>query len=250
MKIVAVILLLAAVSLLIVPGTSGNVSSGPVTVVGPSTVAVNSSFNYSVYVQQIFTNYSVTMILSGYNLTGASPISPSYDKGLTSGPAVFTIKSPSTPTTLFLFFQVVANLQGKMYHYNLTSVVKVNTFTLLTATIKNPTDFNITGVNVTFSVNGKYVGNKIVNISRNSTSNVTYEWVSGKLPVGVYTVTISLNSTLLQLASGGSYSFKVQAGNPFISYIYIGIAAFLVIILTVILISGYYARKRRPKWKK
>ncbi|MEM0127499.1 MAG: hypothetical protein QXO03_00225 [Thermoplasmatales archaeon] len=250
MKAILALLLIIAVTILFVPSSSGNASVGPVTVVGPSSVAVNSSFNYSVNVQEIFTNYSVTMIMSGYNLTGASPISPSYDKDITSGPAVFTIKSPATPTTLFLFFQVAADLRGKLYYYNLSSVVKVNTVTVLTATVKNPTDFNLTAVNVTFSVNGKYVGSDVVNISKNSTKNVTYEWISGNLPTGIYTVTVGLNSTLLQLEGGGSYSFRVQAGNPFVSYIYIGIAAFLIIIVTVILISGYYARKRKPKWKK
>ncbi|MEM3256802.1 MAG: hypothetical protein QXX75_01925 [Thermoplasmatales archaeon] len=250
MRILGFLLVLIALSSLLIPTSFGNTSQGPVTVVGPSSVAVNSSFNYTVYVQDIFSNYSVSMILSGYNLTGASPVSPTYDKDLTSGPAVFNIKAPTVPTTLFLYFQVVGNLRGQKYYYNLSSVVKVNTVTILSASIRNPTDFNITGVNVTFAVNGKYVGSTIVNISRNSTENVTYQWVSGNLPSGIYTVTVSLNSTLLKLQNGGSYSFKIQAGNPFISYIYIGIAAFLIIIVTVALISGYYARKRKPKWKK
>jgi len=249
MKISAVIMIIATISILLIPAAHGDLVSGPVTVVGPSSVAVNSSFNYTVYVQDVFSNYSVAMIVSGYNLTGASPISPTYDKGITTGPAVFTIKAPSTPTQLFLFFQVIGNLRGKLFYYNLTSVVNVKSYTILTATIRNPTDFNMTALNVTFSVNGKYVGSEIVNISRNSTKNITYEWVSGSLPTGIYTVTVSLNNTLVQLSNGGSYTFRVQEGNPFISYIYIGVLAFLVIIFAVILISGYYARKRRPKWK-
>jgi hypothetical protein len=244
------VILIIGGSVLSLAGTSNAAVSGPVSVTGPSSVAINSSFNYTVSVQQIFTNYSAIMLISGYNLTGASPISPTYHMNLKSNQTVFSIKAPSVATTLFLLFQVKGNLDNHSYYYNLTSVVAVKAFTKLVASIKNPSEFNLTAINVTFEVNGKYVGSKIVNISRNSTENVTFQWVSGNLPTGIYTVTISINSRIVQLQNGNSYTFKIQSGNPFTIYIYIGIIAFLAIIIVVMMIANYYARKRRPKWKK
>ena len=244
------VMLIVAGSVFSVIESADAAASGPVTVTGPSSVAINSSFNYTVKVQQIFTNYSATMLVSGYNLTGASPISPTYHTNLRNNQTVFSIKAPSVATTLFLLFQVRGNIDNHSYYYNLTSVVAVKAFTNLVAQIKNPSEFNLTAINVTFEVNGKYVGSKIINISSNSTENVTYQWVSGNLPTGIYTVTISINNKLVQLQNGNSYTFKIQSGNPFTVYIYIGIIAFLAIIIVVMMIASYYTRKRRPKWKK
>ncbi len=223
-------------------------ASGPVTVTGPSQVGINSSFNYTVDVEPIFSEYAVTMILSGYNLTNASPISPQYLNG-TGAPSVFSLTAPNVTTTLFLFFQVKAKMQNKTYYYNLTETVKVKQFTILKATIRNPTGFTLNSINVSFSVGGKYVGSDVVNISRNSSKNVSYDWVSGNLATGVYTVSVVLNNSLVKIQNG-PYSFKIQSGNPFVNYIYLGILAFFAIIIVVMLISGYYTRKRRPKWKK
>ncbi len=231
-------------------GASTN-SSGPVTVTGPSAVAINSSFNYSVNVQQIFSNYSITMLVSGYNLTGASPISPTYKTDLTSGPTVFNVRAPSVVTTMYLLFQVVGNMSNHAkYYYNLTSKVSVKQFTTLRATIQNPSQFALNSINVTFKVNGKYVGSENVNISKNSTKSVSYDWVSGTLSPGVYTVNVLVNNTIAKFQNGTSYTFRIQSGNPYLIYIYIGILAFFAIIVAVMFIASYYARKRRPKWKK
>lgn len=235
-------------SLAVTTGTSNAATSGPVTITGPANVAINSSFNYSVTVQQVFSNYSATMFLSGYNLTGASPISPTYVNS-TGSPSVFNITAPRVSTTLFLFFQIKALSSSRIYYYNLSRTVHVKQFTLLSAVIKNPTDFKIAAINVSFTVNGKYIGSKIVDIAPNSTQNVTYEWVSGKLSTGIYTVTVAINNNLVKIQNG-SYTFKLQSGNPFVSYIYIGIIAFFAIIIVVTIISNYYKRKKRPKWKK
>ncbi|MCL5874340.1 MAG: hypothetical protein M1161_03245 [Candidatus Thermoplasmatota archaeon] len=226
-------------------------SNGPISVSGPSSVAINSTFVYAVSVQNIFTNYSITMIVSGYNMTGASPINPTYLTDLRALiPTDFNVTAPSVATTMFLLFQVVGNLNGARYYYNVTSTVQVKAFTTLKTVIKNPSQFSMNSLNVTFEVNGKYAGSQIVNISKNSTQNVTYEWVSGILPSGVYTVTVLTNNTLAKLANGNSYTFQIQSGNPFAVYIYLGIIAFFGIIIAVLFIASYYARKRRPKWKK
>lgn len=226
-------------------------TNGPISVTGPSSVAINSTFNYSVNVQQIFTNYSVIMIVSGYNLTGASPTSPAYKTGVSSGPNTFAVKAPSVTTTMFLLFQVIGNMTNHAkYYYNITSKVAVEQFTTLKAAIKNPSQFSLSSINVTFKVNGKYAGSEIVKISKNSTQNVTYQWVSGLLPSGVYTVNVYVNNTIVKLQNGNSYTFQVQSGNPYVIYIYIGIIAFFAIIIVVLFIANYYARKRRPKWKK
>ncbi len=233
-------------------GADGSSTSyGPVSVTGPSAVAINSTFNYTVNVQQIFSNYSVVMILSGYNLTGASPVSPVYKTGEQSGSNTFSLRAPSVATTLFILFQVIGNMTNHAkYYYNLTAKVLVKQFTILKATIKNPTEFSISAINVTFKVNGKYAGSELVNLSKNSTKNLTYKWVSGQLPAGVYTVSIYVNSSVVKLEGGNSYTFQIQSGNPYVIYIYIGILAFFTIIVVVLFIASYYARKRRPKWKK
>ncbi len=226
-------------------------SSGPVSVTGPSSVAINSTFNYSVSVQHIFSNYSIAMILSGYNLTGASPISPEYRTDIRAGPTILNVTAPSVATTLYLFFQVVGNMpDGARYTYNVTSKVLVKQFTVLKTSIKNPSQFSLSSINVTFNVDGKYAGSKIVNISANSTQNVSYEWVSGVLPAGIYTVNVYVSNSLVKLQNGNIYTFQIQSGNPFVIYIYIGIIAFFGIIIAVLIIASYYARKRRPKWKK
>jgi hypothetical protein len=253
MKALFAIVLIALVigSTLTVGAYAATNSNGPISVSGPSSVAINSTFVYSVSVQNIFNNYSISMVISGYNLTGASPINPTYLTDLRAlVPTNFNITAPKVATTMFLLFQVTGNLNGAKYYYNVTSVVQVKEYTTLKTVIKNPSQFALKYINVTFKVNGKYVGSKTVNISKNSTQNVTYQWVSGVLPSGVYTVTVLTNNTLAKLANGNSYTFQIQSGNPFAVYIYLGIIAFFGIIIAVLFIASYYARKRRPKWKK
>jgi len=246
------IVALIAVSVLAVGANAANqTTSGPVTVTGPSSVAIGSNFTFSVNVQQIFKNYSITMIVSGYNLTGASPISPSYRTDIRAGPTVFNVTAPSVETTMTVLFQVTGYMaNGQTFLYNVTSKVTVKQYTTLKATINNTSNFNLTSINVTFKVNGKYAGSELVNVSSHSTKNISYDWVSGKLPTGVYTVSIILNNNIASLQNGNSYTFQIQSGNPYVIYIYIGIIAFFAIIIAVLFIASYYARKRRPKWKK
>ncbi|MCL4334328.1 MAG: hypothetical protein M1290_06760 [Candidatus Thermoplasmatota archaeon] len=253
MKAILAFLLIAlvVVSALTASSYAATNTNGPVSVSGPSSVAVSSKFVYSVSVQDIFNNYSISMVVSGYNLTDASPIDPTYITDLRSlTPTDFNVTAPNVTTTMFLLFQVKGNLDGASYYYNVTSVVQVKQFTTLKTVIKNPSKFSMSDINVTFKVNGKYVGSEIVNISENSTKNVTYQWVSGVLPSGVYAVTVLTNNSLVQLQNGNSYTFQIQSGNPFVVYIYLGIVAFLGIVVVVLFIASYYARKRRPKWKK
>ena len=247
-----IIIALIAGSVLAVGANATNqTTTGPVTVTGPSTVAISSNFSYSINVQQIFKNYSITMIISGYNLTGASPISPTYRTDIRAGPTVFNVTAPSVETTMRLLFQVTGYMtNGQTFVYNTTSKVTVKQYTTLKATINNTSDFNLTAINVTFNVNGKYVGSELVNVSSHATKNVSYDWVSGDLPTGVYTVSIILNNSIANLQNGNSYTFQIQSGNPYAIYIYIGIVAFFAIIIAVLFIASYYARKRRPKWKK
>ena len=230
-----------------VNGTTQNY--GPVTISGPTKVAEGSNFTYVLSVQQIFTKYDVDMILTGSNLTGANPIYPQYYNG-TFAPINFTITAPSVSTTLLLFFQVKGYIDGQLYFYNYTFPVSVVAYTTLHTVVKNPSGFNINYLNVSFYVNGNYVGSKVINITQNSTMTVTYNWLSSALPVGVYTVTVSLNNSLVKLTSGSTYTLQIQSGNPDLNYIYLGIAAFFIIIIVVLFISNYYARKRKPKWKK
>ncbi|MEM0134248.1 MAG: hypothetical protein QXU18_03355, partial [Thermoplasmatales archaeon] len=234
------VILVFMLSSLAVNAEAATSTTGPVSVTGPSSVAINSSFNYTVNVQQIFSNYSVDMIVSGYNLTGATPISPSYLIGTVSGVNSFTIKAPSVATTMFLLFQVIGNMTNHAkYYYNITTKVSVKQFTTLKTSISNPSQFSLSAINVSFKVNGKYVGSEIVNISKNSTQNVTYNWVSGLLPTGVYTVSVYVNNSLVKLSNGNSYTFQIQSGNPYVVYIYIGIIAFFAIIIVVLFIASY-----------
>lgn len=225
------------------------ISIGSVTISGPSEVAEGSNFTYTVNVQHIFNSYQLVMIPSGYNLTGASPVSPQYVNG-TFAPITFTMTAPTVQTTLILFFQVKAALGNQIFYYNETATVSVVKYTILHAVISNPSKFNIKGLNVSFYVNGKYVGSSDVNISSNSTINATYKWLSGQLSSGVYTVSVVINNSLIKFTNGSSYTLKVQSGNPNMIYIYAGVIAFLLIILVVIVIGTYYSRKRKPKWKK
>lgn len=224
-------------------------SSSPVTITGPSKVAVNSSFNYTVSVENLFSNYTVMLLMSGYNLTGGYPVSPTYLTEI-GAPAVFTLNAPSIPTTVFLDIQVRAFMHNRPYVYNNTVQVSVLSYTNLTVKINNPTNFKMVGVNVTFSVNGKYVGNQVINLSAKATTNVSYNWVSGKLSTGIYTVSVSISNKLVQVEGGNTYTFKIQSGNPYMIYIYIGIIAFFAIIFLVMIIASYYTRKKRPKWKR
>ncbi len=226
-----------------------SIASGSITISGPSQVAEGSNFTYTVDVNHIFTQYELVMIPTGYNLTGASPVSPQYING-TFAPITFNMTAPSVPTTLLLFFQVRASLDGAVFYYNETVPVNVVKYTLLHAVIKNPSKFAVEGLNVSFYVNGKYVGASEVNLTANSTQNVTYKWLSGTLSPGVYTVSININNPIVKFVNGPEYSIKIQSGNPNMNYIYAGIIAFLVIIIVVIFIGSYYSRRNRPKWKK
>ena len=229
--------------------TNINIASGSITINGPSQVAEGSNFTYTVNVEHIFTEYQIVMIPTGYNLTGASPVSPQYING-TFAPITFNMTAPTVPTTLLLFFQVRASLGGSIFYYNETVPVNVVKYTLLHAVIKNPSKFSVDGLNVSFYVNGKYIGSSNVNITANSTKNVTYKWLSGSLPPGIYTVSININNSIVKFVNGSSYNLKIQSGNPNMNYIYAGIIAFLLIIIVVIFIGSYYSRKNKPKWKK
>lgn len=241
------ILIISLILLPVLASASSN-TVGPVTVSGPTKVAVGSTFNYTVDVQQIFSHYKLAFLLSGYNLTGASPISPQYLNG-TFAPQNFTVKAPSVQTTLFLFFQVIASLNGQIFYYNITRVVQVLNYTTLTAKIYNPTKFHLKDLNVSFYVNNKYVGSSIVNISSNSTQNVTYQWLSGTLSPGIYNVEVKINNTFVQVISG-AYNINIQAGNPYLIYVYIVIAIIVAIVILTIILTAIYNRRNRPKWKK
>ncbi len=238
------------ISLILLPvlASASITTVGPVTITGPAKVAVGSTFNYTVDVEQIFTHYKLAFLLSGYNLTGASPISPQYLNG-TFAPENFTVKAPSLQTTLFLFFQVVATLNGQVFYYNITRVVQVLNYTTLTAKIYNPTHFKMKDLNVSFYVNNKYVGSSIVNISSNSTQNITYQWLSGTLSPGIYNVEVKINNTLVQVISG-AYEINIQSGNPYLIYVYIVIAIIVAIVIITVLLTAIYNRRNKPKWKK
>jgi Zn-dependent protease with chaperone function len=94
--------LLAFILLVPVLALAETYTYGPVTITGPDKVAIGETFNYTVNVQQIFNHYKIVFVLSGYNLTGASPISPQYLNG-TFSPQNFTITAPSVQTTFFSF---------------------------------------------------------------------------------------------------------------------------------------------------
>jgi len=226
-----------------------SIASGSITISGPSQVAEGSNFTYTVNVEHIFTEYQIVMIPTGYNLTGASPVNPQYING-TFAPITFNITAPNVPTTLLLFFQIRASLSGSIFYYNETVPVSVVKYTLLHAVIKNPSNFSVNGLNVSFYINGKYVGSSNVNINANSTQNVTYKWLSGNLSPGIYTVTININNSIVRFVNGSTYNLKIQSGNPNMNYIYAGIVAFLLIIIVVIFIGSYYSRRNKPKWKK
>jgi len=229
--------------------TNVSIASGAITISGPSQVAEGSNFTYTVNVEHIFTDYQIVMIPTGYNLTGASPVNPQYING-TFAPITFNMTAPTVPTTLLLFFQIKASLGGSIFYYNETVPVNVVKYTLLHAVIKNPSNFSVNGLNVSFYVNGKYIGATNVNIDANSTQNVTYKWLSGTLSPGIYTVTININNSIVRFVNGSAYSLKIQSGNPNMNYIYAGIIAFLLIIIVVIFIGSYYSRRNKPKWKK
>ena len=240
--------LLAFILLVPVIALAETYTYGPVTVTGPDKVAIGETFNYTVNVQQIFNHYKIVFVLSGYNLTGASPISPQYLNG-TFSPQNFTITAPSVQTTLYLFFQVIAYLNNQIFYYNITETVQVLNYTILKVKVYNPTNFIFKDLNVSFYVNGKYVGSSEINISGNTTENVTYQWLSGTLSPGIYNIQAKVNSTVVKIM-GGKYSIDIQVGNPFLEYIYIIIAIILAMILVIVVITAIYNRRNKPKWKK
>ncbi len=221
---------------------------GPVTITGPEKVAIGQTFNYTVNVEQIFNHYKIVFLLSGYNLTGASPISPQYLNG-TFTPQNFTITAPSVQTTLFLFFQIIAYLNGQVFYYNITQTVQVLNYTVLKVKVYNPTKFIFKDLNVSFYVNGEYVGSSQLNISGNTTENVTYQWLSGTLSPGIYNIQAKINSSVVKLI-GGKYSIDIQVGNPYLEYVYIIIAIVLAMVVVIVLITAIYNRRNKPKWKK
>ncbi len=243
------IILLLSIGAVDTFANASTINNGFFTITGPSEVAVGSNFTYTVTVQHIFTQYELVMIPSGYNLTGASPVSPQYING-TFAPITFTMTAPTVPTTMTLFFQLRALIGSSVFYYNETVNLAVVKYTLLHAVIRNPSSYAINNLNVSFYVNGKYVGSSTVNLTANSTQNVTYKWLSGTLSPGVYSVSININNPIVKYVNGPEYSIQIQSGNPNMNYIYAGIIAFLLIIIAVMFIGAYYSRKRKPKWKK
>ncbi len=251
------ILLLIFSALYILPGNASAVAIN-MHIEGPSVAATESNVTYKISLEGFFDYYKCTMLISGKNLTGAKPVTQVIQQN-SKGVFIFTLTTPKVPQRLYISFSGfgILNSTNETSWIDRKVVLDVKEPKVITVKIKNPQTYEVTNVNLTFYVDGKYIGYVVVDkISPNSTKTVEYRWVPAGLSDGVHTLKVKIASDGVVFENGETvYTYDFYYGTPpNYDYFYYASVAILIalIFLVALIILGKVGRRssvKKPKWK-
>ncbi|MGC8691623.1 MAG: hypothetical protein ACP5RZ_01200 [Thermoplasmata archaeon] len=229
--------------------------SSPVTVnvSGPSMVGANTTHEYSISVNGYFYKFGYHLLLTGENLSGLKQVE--YTGISYNGHFKINITFPSMPQTVILVIMGFGYYENSTIAYSQIVKYTINVVKSIPFIVKitNPSSMWIYKVNISYYLNGQFIGNQTVNsIGPNQQENITYYYV-GTINSGTNYLTVKLNSSVLKFSNYSSvYTIGFYYGQPpdysWVWYIF----AVVVIVIIFFIYMAEFSRKRRPrpKWKK
>ena len=224
------------------------------TVTIPTYVTTNQ--NFTVYVNDTngFSNYTVTVYLSGENLTGASP-SFSYHNFQASNPDFrVSLKAPNVAQILYINIISGANFGSKyvtsQQSFNVHVIEPIHFY----AVVRNTGSSGIHNLTVDFSVDNQFVGSTVATfVPAGASVTVNFTYVNPYLTNGEHTLTVSVNNRAISVdGSAAVYTTHFYYGKP-PNYNWIYYVAAIVIAFMIFLAMTAGRRSsvpNRPKWKK
>ncbi len=201
-----------------------------------------------------FTNYSLTIFISGYNLSGLGPQPYYHFYNATAGNFNQSIVMPNSNGTVTIFAEAQAS--GTNGYVNATASVSIQVMYPMTlnALISNPSGIPIRNTTVNFEIDGVSLGTKVVaKIAPYSSTQVSIEVIPPQLSTGTHTLSIIVNNPSAKVDGQTSYSSQFYYGTPpDFTWIYYVAAAVVAFMAFMVLIAGSRPRNlpRKPKWKK
>lgn len=252
MKLRSVLIISIIVLAILLPVSDAKPIS--VNISGPSMVGTNDTYQYKIVVSGFFTGYGYRLFLTGANLTGPATKTELYGYSNTSNVFYVNITFPSTPQTVYIYVMGIGYVNGSAPAYEITYLpVKVVKSIPISVTIKNPSQYQITNVTVSFILNGNYIGTSTVNsISPNGTATATIYYV-GNFTQGVNVITVRINSQVLKFSNGSNITQIYFNYGPVPNYDWVWYTFAGVIITVIFLIIMFRSGKKMPsvpKWKK
>ena len=217
---------------------------------------VTAGENFTVYVNDSlgFSNYTVTLYISGENMTGATPTSSYHNLQSTNPDFKVSIVAPGATQTLSITIVSGGNYSGtyayKSYSYQINVIQAIKLY----ATLDNTGSVALHNVTVNFSVDGNLVGSSVaslINPGQSYTVNLTY--VNPYLTKGEHTLTISVQSNAVTINGATStYTTHFYYGKPpNYNWIFYVVAAVVIFMIFLVFSAGRRSSApSRPKWRK
>ncbi len=203
-----------------------------------------------------FTNYSLTIFISGYNLSGLSPQPYYHFYNLSSGEFNQSMTMPNSNGTVTLY--AMAQASGTNGYVNATASVNIQVEYPMTlnAVVSNPSGIPIRNTTVDFEIDGVSVGTKVIpEIGPYSSTQVSIMVLPPQLSTGTHTLSIVVNNPSAKVNGQTSYTSQFYYGTPpNFTWIYYVAAAVVVFMGFMVFLAGARPRGRnipkKPKWKK
>ncbi len=252
----ALIIILAGAGMLGM-ATGANAQSGiyATTVNKPYYAYTGQSFNMYVNNTYGFSNYTVTVYFSGYNLSGFSPTN-TYNNFSASDPDfVIPIVAPNATESITMIVKTTAQSGTHAYRTSSEQTIQVIKPIFLHAVVTNKKDADMYNVTVNFYVDNNFVASKTIpDLSAQSTYEVNYTWLNPYLSNGEHSLTVQVNNSLVSIDNGGSsVTTHFYYGHPpNFNWIYYVVAVVGVFMLVMVMGAGRRPRagERTPKWRK
>ncbi len=220
----------------------------------PSYATTGQNLTFYVNDSLGFNNYTVTVYISGENLTGASP-SSSYHNFQKSNPDFsISLKMPSAPQTIYVTVVSGANYSSHYVHTSFSSSINVIPPIVFYATVTDTGSVAIHNLTVDFTVDGQFVGSAVASyVPPGGSYTVNFTYVNPYLTDGEHTLTVSVNNPAVSIdGSSGTYTTHFYYGSPpnydWIYYVAAIVVAFMIFLA---LTAGRRSNvPNRPKWRK
>ena len=221
--------------------------------------------SYAYYGQQLtlylnstygFANYSLTLYIAGYNLTGFGPESQIHLYNATNGNFVQQITTPDYTQTLTIYGALQVSAGDQIMYANSSLTIQVEKPIILNAVISNPTQIPMYNVTVFFSIDNTVVATKVVSYVAPYSKATVNVSIDPSYPVslsqGKHTITITINNPQAEVNGQTSYTGSFYYGTPpNYDWIYYVAAAVIVFMAFLVFTSGKRRNTpRKPKWKK
>ena len=227
-------------------------------IAAPSFTSTGQNFTLYVNNSAGFTNYSVTVYMSGENLTGASPLS-SYHNFKTSNPDfVVNVTAPQAAQTIYFLIVSAADYGSSRVVKKDSYQISVITPIILHAEVKNQGTLPIYNLSLNFTLSDSsgiiYQGHKTVSkILPGQTVSVSLTYTNNQLKNGEYSLNVSSHNPLVKIngqtsSSTSNFYYGQPPNYNWIFYVAAGVVIFMVFFA---LSAGRRpTAASRPKWKK